>query len=170
VTGGGSNFTVSIRGSNSAPLFVLDGIPIDQDFVTGLPIQDVETIEVLKGASAAIYGSRGGGGVIAIYTKRGNPNYEYSEKDYVSGVLSLTLPGFDRPREFYSPNYGQPQEEQRLDYRNLLYWNPEILTDENGIATVAFYTSDVPSSFKVIVEGISYFGNVGRGEYTFMTE
>jgi TonB-linked SusC/RagA family outer membrane protein len=70
----GSGAVVRIRGTgtlnNSNPLYVIDGM-ITQDATTVNP-QDVESVEVLKDASAAaIYGSRGANGVIIITTKNG---------------------------------------------------------------------------------------------------
>ncbi len=67
--------TIKIRGSNtwgnSSPLIVIDGIP-DRDGGFGrLTPQDVESISVLKDASAAIYGSRAANGAIIITTKKG---------------------------------------------------------------------------------------------------
>ncbi|NJK87790.1 MAG: TonB-dependent receptor plug domain-containing protein [Bacteroidales bacterium] len=73
---------VIIRGVNSFygstdPLFLLDGVPvIDVNAILSIPITDVDRIEILKGPSAAIFGSRGANGVIAVYTKRG----EYMKK------------------------------------------------------------------------------------------
>jgi len=66
---------VSIRGTNtlgnSSPLIVIDGIP-DRDGGFGrLNPQDIESISVLKDASAAIYGSRAANGAIIVTTKRG---------------------------------------------------------------------------------------------------
>jgi TonB-dependent SusC/RagA subfamily outer membrane receptor len=74
---------ISIRGpggirSGSSPLFVVDGLPLDNSSTGGgdplnfINPQDIESIDVLKDASAtAIYGSRGANGVIIITTKRG---------------------------------------------------------------------------------------------------
>ncbi|MGB6151544.1 MAG: TonB-dependent receptor plug domain-containing protein, partial [Pricia sp.] len=71
----GAPASIRIRGNNSisgsnSPLYVVDGIPI-----TGSPNfnpQEIESLEVLKDASAtAIYGSRGANGVILVTTKRG---------------------------------------------------------------------------------------------------
>lgn len=70
------DFTIRIRGvatvNNSAdPLFVVDGIQVGTD-ANFLNPNDVETIEILKDASAtAIYGSKGANGVVMITTKRG---------------------------------------------------------------------------------------------------
>jgi TonB-linked SusC/RagA family outer membrane protein len=72
----GDGFNVVIRGANSInkdgskPLFIVDGVPTDGiDFLNP---QDIARMDVLKDASsAAIYGSRGGSGVIIVTTKSG---------------------------------------------------------------------------------------------------
>lgn len=61
----------SLTASNS-PLFVVDGIPLITGGIENLNPTDIETIDVLKDASAtAIYGSRGANGVVIISTKQG---------------------------------------------------------------------------------------------------
>jgi len=111
----GSANIVRIRGISSIsaggdPLYVIDGIPITQDyFLTGdangqnnnplasLNQNDIESIEVLKdAASAGIYGSRGANGVILIKTKRGkkglkfsfNSSFSYSTPTYNPNILN----------------------------------------------------------------------------------
>ena len=74
----GGNVSIRIRGTNSInssnePLFVVDGFPGAGDLNTINP-SDIESIEILKDASAtAIYGSRGANGVVLITTKKGKP-------------------------------------------------------------------------------------------------
>lgn len=67
--------TVSIRGTNtlgnSSPLIVIDGIPDRAGGLGRLSPQDIESVSVLKDASAAIYGARAANGAILITTKRG---------------------------------------------------------------------------------------------------
>ena len=58
----------SLNGSNS-PLFVVDGSPVSS--ISNIPPNDVESINILKGSSAALYGTRGANGVIIINTKKG---------------------------------------------------------------------------------------------------
>lgn len=73
----GSAPTIRIRGTGSMvassdPLIVVDGLIVDNDFLGSLDMNDVESFEVLKdAASSAIYGSRGGNGVILVTTKDG---------------------------------------------------------------------------------------------------
>ena len=63
--------SVLIRGEN--PLIVLDGVPYSNISLRDINADDVESIDVLKGATAsALYGARGGSGVITITTKKGS--------------------------------------------------------------------------------------------------
>lgn len=70
---------IQIRGKSTfmgsgEPLFVVDGMPLlpsPGGTITFLNPRDIDTIEVLKGPSTAIYGLRGAHGVIVITTKRG---------------------------------------------------------------------------------------------------
>jgi TonB-dependent starch-binding outer membrane protein SusC len=79
----GGNYSLRIRGGRSLrrsatddePLLVIDDIPVPRGSagaaLAGVTPRDVARIDVLRDASAAIYGSRGAGGVIIITTKRG---------------------------------------------------------------------------------------------------
>ena len=73
----GGEAKVRIRGSNSIsggnqPLYVVDGIALSSFGLQDLNVNDIETMDVLKDASAtAVYGSRGANGVIMITTKKG---------------------------------------------------------------------------------------------------
>lgn len=72
----GAGSTVRIRGTtsinNSDPLYVIDGMPVDNGGIDYLNAGDIESIEVLKdAASAAIYGARAASGVIMVTTKKG---------------------------------------------------------------------------------------------------
>ena len=85
--GGGSN--VLLRGINSlkggtSPLYVVDGFPVDN--INEININDVETVSVLKDASAqAIYGARAANGVILITTRRGTNS---------KGKINVTYDGY----------------------------------------------------------------------------
>jgi TonB-dependent starch-binding outer membrane protein SusC len=89
--GGGT--TIRIRGTGSVtagnePLYVIDGYPIG-DLNTINPM-DVESIEILKDASAtAIYGSRGSNGVIIVTTKRGKDGQSSVDFESYYGVQNV---------------------------------------------------------------------------------
>ncbi|MGA0558909.1 TonB-dependent receptor plug domain-containing protein [Larkinella sp. VNQ87] len=172
VTGSAMNPTVQIRGAMNfsgvvEPLFVLDGIPVDKQSIISIPVFDVDYIDVLKGANAAIFGSRAGGGVIAIYTKRGSPNYDFSQEKS-PGTLVVQVPGYRVVREFYAPRYDEPKpEHNRPDYRPTLHWAPMIQTGADGKAQVSFFTSDARGPIRIVVEGAATDGRPGVGRVTF---
>ena len=90
------NVSVRIRGIQSAtsgndPLYVIDGIPCDARAFANLDGSDIESLEVLKDASAAaIYGSRGSCGVILITTKRGQSEHPVVSYDGQFSVSNVT--------------------------------------------------------------------------------
>jgi TonB-dependent SusC/RagA subfamily outer membrane receptor len=66
--------TSSYTGANTPPLYVLNGLqfrPGPSGLLSGINPMDIETIKVLRGTDAALYGIDGANGVIAISTKRG---------------------------------------------------------------------------------------------------
>ncbi|GAB4029544.1 TonB-dependent receptor plug domain-containing protein [Spirosoma gilvum] len=175
VIGSGFNARVQIRGAANFngpvdPLFVLDGMPMDLQAIMGISVQDVDRVDILKGASAAIYGSRASGGVISILTKRGSPNYDYT-KDITPGTLIAKLPGYAPVREFYAPRYDMKKPEHvRPDYRTTLCWIPMIQTDTQGKATVSFFTSDAKTTIRLRAEGSTIDGKPGIGEGSILVE
>ncbi len=149
-----------IRGK--AAQIMMDGLAVDSDFVGSINIQDIESIEILKsGAYTAIYGSRGGGGVIVINTKIGKPGY--ISNVYVPGLITYSPIGFIKPKEFYVPNYADPKLNTNVaDLRTTIYWVPNIITDSLGNAKVSFYNGDNTGKYRVILEGTDLNGHLAR--------
>ncbi|WP_437918058.1 SusC/RagA family TonB-linked outer membrane protein [Sphingobacterium sp. LRF_L2] len=106
--GGNQESTIYLRGAKSvygniAPLLVVDG------FVTGLGLsdlnpQDIQSIEVVKGAAAsALYGTRGEGGVIQVITKKGNGRLNIVVDNEI-GSSSIQREIETTPYHFYQVN------------------------------------------------------------------
>ena len=75
------------------------------------------------------------------------------------GVRKTWLEGYSQVKEFYQPDYTiLPKED---DYRRTLYWNPELIPDENGIAEVSFFNNSSCKQLKITVETISEDGSIG---------
>ena len=96
----GSRSTVRIRGissfQNNDPLYVVDGTPVQDSYINWLNPNDIESIQVLKDASAAsIYGSRASNGVVIIETtKRGAAGPPRATLRVRTGVATPTR-GYD---------------------------------------------------------------------------
>ena len=97
----GQSASVVIRGVGSiggstTPLYVMDGIPIESGYFQTINPQDIESVTVLKDASAkALYGSRGSNGVIVITTKKGKKGSLRVGYSSQYGFSDLTSPRFE---------------------------------------------------------------------------
>lgn len=81
---------VSTVNAGSDPLYVVDGVPMERGFAN-LNTNDIESIEVLKDASAAaIYGSRGSNGVVLVTTKKGTSDKLSVSYDGYVGVQNVS--------------------------------------------------------------------------------
>lgn len=172
VMGSGANARIVVRGGgggyfsgiDAPPLFLLDGMPVDQELIANLNINTIETIDVLKTpATTSVYGSRGANGVIAIYSKKG----EYAVEKPM-GILNMQYMGYYVPREFYSPDYDTDDDRHAMpDHRSVIHWEPVITTDSSGRASFRFHHSDLKTKVKVYVQGISQNGKPGVAEISY---
>lgn len=165
-----SNGTISIR-REGLPLVLIDGVPMEWPEVVLSPfdspleavnVNNVESIDIFKGASAAIFGIRGSNGAISITTRKGENNTVSGNTGF--NYVSLSPLGFQMPVEFYAPKYDTPESKHlgNPDYRTTIFWKPDIVTSEDGKASFEFYTSDFPTTYSVIIEGISTNGKIIR--------
>jgi TonB-dependent SusC/RagA subfamily outer membrane receptor len=150
---------VYIRGintliGNTDPLYLVDGMPVSSvNTVLSIPVEDIDRIEILKGPSCAIYGSRGANGVIAIYTKRGL----FMKK----GVIEFQMLGYHWPRKFYQQKFNP---DVPIDETETISWNPVVETNSAGTARVILLKPAPEKNLRIVVEGITEDGKAGYAE------
>jgi len=69
-----------------------------------------------------------------------------------------TVDGYSRPYQFYAPEYPDGPVFGDVDYRRTLYWNPNVITDTDGQATVEFYNNSITEHFNISAAGITPSG------------
>ncbi|MBR2102217.1 MAG: TonB-dependent receptor [Prevotella sp.] len=139
----GSKSMIRIRGigtiNSSEPLYIIDGMPTDQNGMESVNPGDIESMEVLKdAASGAIYGARAANGVILVTTKKGklgkaqiNYNFSYG---WQSAWKKRDVTG--------ATDYAILQNERRVQNGMApLYADPYNLKDANGEAINGFGTN-----------------------------
>jgi hypothetical protein len=157
----------SLLGSSNALIF-LDGIEVTSDFMYFFPTSEIDFIDVLSSVGASIYGSGSMGGAIVAFTRERQPVYTSEEPDW---VRNFKFPGYYRGREFYTPDYGTPEEKHlKTDFRRTLYWNPSLTTDNLGNIDFSFYSSDEQAKYRVEIQGMTYDGIPINREYYFTVE
>ncbi|WP_017259765.1 SusC/RagA family TonB-linked outer membrane protein [Pedobacter arcticus] len=139
----GAGLSIRIRGSNSflggtEPLYIIDGVPFNNSSSGSTPSSigedekqtlnamsfinpnDIESIDILKDASAtAIYGSRGANGVVLITTRKGK-----SGKDRIEGTFNVGTAQVSKRMDVLNPS-------EYATYQNLAYLNSNIYTGTN---------------------------------------
>ncbi|MDE7409589.1 MAG: TonB-dependent receptor [Muribaculaceae bacterium] len=117
--GPGSNPAVMIRGVTSvngtAPLYVVDGVPLNTDNINFLNNNDIESMEVLKDASAsAIYGTRASNGVIIITTKKGKSGATHVDFSASAGWQYIPKPSIAWADEYEKVFYARYENDGRV--------------------------------------------------------
>ncbi|MES2651560.1 MAG: TonB-dependent receptor plug domain-containing protein [Bacteroidota bacterium] len=132
-----------------------------------LTLLDIESVEILKSiGTTTIYGHAGANGVIVITTKSGKGK---GISNYAPGMLSYEPKGLFANRQFYSPKY-DTNPNPKPDFRTTVYWNPHLVSDLNGKATINFFNTDQTGTYRILIEGIDAFGNLARKVLTYQVK
>ncbi|MES2111744.1 MAG: TonB-dependent receptor [Bacteroidota bacterium] len=158
---------IRIRGNNTLgnndPLLVIDGVPspAGQTSIDRINPADVESISVLKDASAAIYGSRAANGVILVTTKRGKTGKPQISYTYNHGWSQPTV----IPKMTNATEYATLQDELDLYGLDPKYWSAaskafkatgSFTNPDNGAVTKATFS---PSDIQKYADGSDPWGH-----------
>ena len=146
------------------PLVLLDGVPVlDMDDIMSYDPLKIRKLELVK--RRYYYGPLVVDGILNFTTYKGNlQEFEMDDR-----AVILDYEGMQWQREFYSPLYEtEAQAASRLpDFRNLLYWAPDVVTNKDGLTALTFYTGDVKGKYIGVIEGISADGKAGSSTFGF---
>lgn len=130
-----------------------------------LNVNEIESVDILRFASATSFGARAANGVIAIKTRMGSAPASREPRPDRSKLQVISMAGYSEAAEFTSPDYSDlTNGDDRTDYRSTIYWNPLVITDEKEPYMVSFYAADVPTRYRIVVEGVTAEGEPVRGE------
>lgn len=163
---GGEIQTLLIR--SEPTLVILDGVMVNSDvsvassnalqeiFYT-LPLDDIEQIDLIKGAQSIAYHSKFSN-VLAITTKRGVAS---NDRHPVTNLKCIQPLGHQQPVAFYSPRYDtvSAKENANPDLRTTIFWQPR-LSVEKGKAQIECYTTDAPANYTIGIEGTGSDGTL----------
>lgn len=151
---------------------MLDGIAIPDPakLLVELNGNDVQSIEVIRGAKAGSLGGLSGNGVIFITTKKGDEPVEgYSASRVGNNFVYYRPKGAYQARVFYSPRYDAKTNTKLADLRTTIFWKPEVLTTD-GKAAIEFSNAGTKGTYRVVIEGIGDNGNIGRQVFKYSVE
>ncbi|PIA79446.1 hypothetical protein BFR04_00945 [Gaetbulibacter sp. 4G1] len=98
-----------------------------------------------------------------VYKKR-----KITDEYLMSRFNLIRIKGYYGKREFYQPVYDEETINDPFpDYRNTLFWKPDIITNKQGEAIIEFYCSDINTTFLGEIEGVSGDGLLGAANLKF---
>lgn len=146
------------------PLMLIDGIPVyDADKILAINPLKFRQIDIV--ARKFYTGALPNDGIVSYKTYEGDlGGYQLDP-----GAVAIHYEGIQLQQEFYTPVYdkGTPPSPRIPDFRNLLQWSPDINTGGEGKASLNFYTSDIPGTYLLFVQGITDRGQPGSKMVTF---
>lgn len=150
--------------ATNKPLILIDKIPVtDIEEILKISPARINRIELVN--EIYVKGDNQYGGIISIFSKKG----DLAGIRLPENSMFLNFNGFaNQPKaEEYRPESIKPHHP---DYRNTLYWEPNLIARSGAEAKISFYTSDVAGEYVVLIRGISDDGNIISGSINFRVE
>jgi len=146
------------------PLMLIDGVPVyDAEKILAINPLKFRQIDIV--ARKFYTGALANDGIVSYKTYEGDlGGYQLDPN-----AIAIHYEGIQLQQEFYTPVYdrGTPPASRIPDFRNLLQWLPDINMGADGKMTTSFYTSDIPGTYLLFVQGITDRGQPGSRMVTF---
>jgi len=136
---------------DSPPVMMIDGVVIfDPGLIAGLDPEKVEKIDIIK--RQYMVGEFLFNGIVNIITING----DFRNIPLPQSAVRIPLEILDPPRRFAAPAYtSQPAgNSHEPDFRNTLYWNPEIQINSDKKTEIEFWSSDKKGLFQICIQGV----------------
>lgn len=140
------------------PLILLDGLPVlNTDMLLSTDASTVKRVAVVN--QKYFMGDVVYNGILDISTYKGN----LGAFDIDPTAVVIDYDGLQRSRIFNSPDYStaESRTSRMPDFRNMLYWNPNVETDASGNQMIRFFTSDKRGNFVAVIHGMTANGLMG---------
>jgi hypothetical protein len=137
---------------------MVDGVPFDDvNQILNINITELECIDVIN--LKYVMDGHMFEGIIHFITLEG----KMGGLEFDHAVFRQAYAAFSEESRFRSPAYNSDslKSSSLPDFRNTLYWNPDLFTREDGNTDFEFYTSDETGDYTVFLEGISPDGKSG---------
>jgi hypothetical protein len=143
------------------PVLFADGVIIkDPATIANLDPELVEKVDAIK--ARYFVGDYMFYGLVNVITRSGDFSH-FTLPDY---AVRIRYRAVEETKSFSSPDYSSAEKTQsRLpDFRNTLYWNPELKFNSEGRCSAEFYASDIKSDYKIVIQGVSKKGHLFSAE------
>lgn len=131
------------------PLIYVDDLETPIEELWDIPSEDVVSVSILSSSRAGHYAPDQVARSVIFYRLKPDHLRKYRRNASVNSIAPL---GYKPAVEFYQPKYDVPNQP---DLRTTVAWVPAVQFDDEGRATIEFYTADRTTDYDVVVEGIT---------------
>ena len=131
------------------PFIFVDDMPTPMSELEQIPSEDVISVSYFPASRAGIYGPNQMQRGVLYFKLVPNHLRKHRKDPSISAIRPL---GFKQAVEFYQPKYDVPNQP---DLRTTVAWVPAVQFDDEGRATIEFYTTDRATDYDVVIEGIT---------------
>ncbi len=137
---------------NVVPRIYVDDLETPIEELLQIPSEDVVSVSLVPSYRAGLYGPDDLPQALIFYKLKPDHLRKYRKNASVNSIAPL---GYKQAVEFYQPKYDVPNQP---DLRTTVAWVPAVQFDDEGRATIEFYTADRATDYDVVVEGITNDG------------
>ncbi len=134
---------------NVVPRIYVDDLETPIEELLQIPSEDVVSVSLVPSYRAGLYGPDDLPQALIFYKLKPDHLRKYRKNASINSIAPL---GYKQAVEFYQPKYDVPNQP---DLRTTVAWVPAVQFDDEGRATIEFYTADRTTDYDVVVEGIT---------------
>lgn len=134
---------------NVVPRIYVDDLETPIEELLQIPSEDVVSVSLVPSYRAGLYGPDDLPQALIFYKLKPDHLRKYRKNASINSIAPL---GYKQAVEFYQPKYDVPNQP---DLRTTVAWVPAVQFDDEGRATIEFYTADRATDYDVVVEGIT---------------
>lgn len=134
---------------NVVPRIYVDDLETPIEELLQIPSEDVVSVSLVPSYRAGLYGPDDLPQALIFYKLKPDHLRKYRKNASVNSIAPL---GYKPAVEYYQPKYDVPNQP---DLRTTVAWVPAVQFDDEGRATIEFYTADRTTDYDVVVEGIT---------------
>lgn len=133
----------------SVPRVYVDDMETPIRELESIPSEDVVSVSFVPSSRTGLFGPNEIPKALIFYRLKPDHLRKYRKN---ASINSITPLGYKQAVEFYQPKYDVPNQP---DLRTTVAWVPAVQFDDEGRATIEFYTADRTTDYDVVVEGIT---------------
>ena len=134
------------------PLIYVDDLETPIEELWDIPSEDVVSVSFVPSLRAGVVGPDTIPQSVIFYKLKPDHLRKYRKNASINSIVPL---GYKQAVEYYQPKYDVPNQP---DLRTTVAWVPAVQFDEDGCATIEFYTADRATDYDVVIEGITEEG------------